>query len=107
MDANTHIDLLFSTINSLGDSLSGLQSTISDLHSQINLHDVSNDNQQIDANTASKLETIKSNISQRSTHVENLISTALDPNQIQKKIEMINMIQGRINYYKNLNNGDN
>lgn len=103
MDANTHIEKILSSINSLGETILSLQDHVDSLHV---MHQNFNEGstsygEGTHTELQSKIESIKSNIIDRSLHVENLASNVLHPERIQQKMDNLKKIQERNDYWKN------
>jgi hypothetical protein len=103
MDANTHIEKIIDSISSLDTSLLNLQYHIDQLNDTSNAFNTVTT--QHGAGTQydieKKFEVLQSNITEKSTNVENLISNVLDPERMQLKINNLKNIQSRIDYWKN------
>jgi len=101
MSAEKQVQLLMSNISSLEDSLNELQNHTNNLYdaSKINVASELNPNAEPHPDFLSQLEGIKSHIMDKSEHLENVISTALNPEQIQRKVDLMMKVQNRMNYH--------
>lgn len=102
MDANTQIEKLFSSISSIEESLLSLQDQTAKFGDMVTVKETTDDVVVSTENLSDtqKLEKLKSGISERSAQLENLISTVLHPNVINNKINNLNKMQQRIDYWK-------
>ena len=105
MDANTSIDKLINSINSFQDHIDNLQNSADSLNE---IHQSFSDNvgdENIHPDIKNKISDIQNHVISRSKHLEDLVSNVLNPDIIQKKIQNIQKLQDRKNYWINRNKG--
>lgn len=104
MDKNKNIDIILKELESLQDTVSDLQINANDLnefHQQF-VNDNEPDSQQnISEEFQTKLETIIDHVYTRSTHIEQILSSILNPVNINHRINTMKKIEQRKQHWLN------
>lgn len=97
MDANTQIENIISSISSIQDTINELQSTITNLNI---VHKEFIDTHNINENESdNKISNMKSELLDKVSHVENVISNTLDSEKLQHRLDFIKKIEDKKNYW--------
>ncbi len=101
MSVEKHFQLIIDNISSLENSLNDLQNHANNLHdaSQINFATDFGPDAEVHPEFSNQLENMKSHVMAKSQNLENIISTALNPEQIQRKMDIMMKVQNRMDYY--------
>ena len=95
MDANKQIERLLGSISSLEESLRNLQSSAESLN-ELNI--ARGDSSGTNASDT-RLDELKIAITERSKHLESVMATVLNPDNIQNSVNSLKKIQDRTNYW--------
>ena len=102
MDADTRIEKITNMLNSLQDSINDLDNHASMLVDAVkNQPNVTSGDVDKNSEMYQNIQRMSSHISDRTSHVEDLINNILNPESIQHKINHIKQIEEKQNYWNN------
>ena len=103
MSSENHVDAIMAILQSVQDQANTLQGHIDNLN---NVHEqykssITDAEHTPNPEAEQKIQQIKDTIVTKTEHLENLMSSAFDPTKIQQRLNNIQKLNSRMEYYKN------